>query len=292
MTNKALNEITYGLYIITTKNKKEINGCVINSFMQTTSSPEQVLISINKTNHTTKLIQSTKEFNVSILNSSATFDLIKRFGFNSGKLTNKFEGFSGYNTAPNKIPYITESTNAYISAKVNQITDAGTHLIMIASVTHSEILNNLAPLTYSDYHTKIKPQPNPQKISYRCSVCGYIYEGENLPDDFICPVCKRSAEVFEKLTTTTKAITPKTSNLPDIITETSKLPSQKRNSTPPAIKEKTEVPVVKEKLEVSVAKSEKTNKKTKYICPVCGYFEESDTPVERCIICGAKMNQE
>ena len=126
--------ITYGLYIVTAKTDK-MNGCVVNALSQVTSTPNRIMLAINKNNFTTEQILKTKKFNVSILNEEVTFDLIKRFGFASGKDTNKFENFSNYELAENEIPYITQGTNSYISAEVVEIRDLGTHYEFLADDT-------------------------------------------------------------------------------------------------------------------------------------------------------------
>lgn len=193
----ALNNITYGLYVLTAKTDK-YNGCIINTLMQVTSSPARISITINKDNHTTKMIDETGVFNVSILDTTTPFDLIKRFGFSSGKDCNKFEDFSDYKLASNGIPYITRHTNAYISARVVSKIDIGTHITFVADVENLDSLANTEPLTYAYYHKHIKPKTEVVKKGvYVCKICGYIHEGDNLPEDFICPICKHGAEVFE-----------------------------------------------------------------------------------------------
>ena len=193
-----LNNITYGLYILTTKTDK-FNGCVINTLNQVTSNPLQISIAINKDNYTTKMIEENGVFNVSILDNTTTFDLIKHFGFSSGKDVNKFDNFRDYKVSKNGVPYITKHTNAFISGKVTNKIDLGTHYLFIADVTESEILSDTESVTYSYYHTNIKPQPTQQKKnSYVCKICGYVHDGD-LPDNFICPICKHGVEVFEKI---------------------------------------------------------------------------------------------
>ena len=194
---KALYNITYGLYVLTAKNEK-YNGCIINTLMQVTSNPTKISITINKDNYTTKMIEKTGEFNVSILDMSTSFDLIKRFGFSSGKDTDKFIGFSDYSLSSNKIPYITKHTNAYLSAKVVSKLDVGTHVTFVAEVTEDVVLATTEPVTYSYYINNIKPKPEKsKKKKYVCRICGYVYEGDFLPDDFVCPICKHGAVDFE-----------------------------------------------------------------------------------------------
>ena len=193
---KEMQKISYGLYIVTVNDGK-INGCVANTLVQHTTEPNQVTITLNKTNHTTSMIKETKKFNVSMLDVSAKFDLIKRFGFASGKDTNKFEGFDGFKTAENNIPYITLGTNAYVSCEVTAEIDMGSHIMFIATVTGGEVLSNNESLTYAEYHKSVKPKTEAKKGVWVCKICGYVYEGEELPEDFICPLCKHGASDFE-----------------------------------------------------------------------------------------------
>lgn len=190
--------ISYGLYILSAKTKKA-NGCVINALSQVTSTPNRIMIAINKNNFTTSQILKTKKFNISILNEEANFDLIKRFGFASGKNTDKFEGFNGYETAENGIPYISEGTNSYISAEVVEVRDLGTHYEFLADVTKEVSLNEIPSITYAYYQKNIKPKvAQKKKVVYICSVCGYVYEGDPLPEDFVCPLCLHDTTYFVK----------------------------------------------------------------------------------------------
>ena len=191
--------ISYGLYILTAKTEKH-NGCVINALSQVTSTPNRIMIAINKNNFTTEQILKTKKFNVSILNEDANFDLIKRFGFSSGRNGDKFEDFSSYEIADNGVSYITQGTNSYISAEVVEVRDLGTHYEFLADVVAEVPLNEIPSITYAYYQANIKPKaPSTQKkIVYICSVCGYVYEGDPLPEDFVCPWCLHDARYFVK----------------------------------------------------------------------------------------------
>lgn len=195
---KAIYNIPYGLYILSTAYSK-YNACVINTAQQVTSSPNRISIAVNKNNFTCTEIQKSKVFNISILNTEADFELIKRFGFCSGVDTNKFDGFEGnFQIAENGVPYVTKNVNSYICASVCMEYDLGTHILFIADVTDDVILNELETMSYSYYQANVKPKIKPKKTCYICSVCGYVYEGETLPDDFICPICKHDKSVFEK----------------------------------------------------------------------------------------------
>lgn len=207
----ALHNIPYGLYILSA-GKVKPNACVINTLMQVTSVPNQISVTVNKNNFTTKIIEKEGEFNVSILTSSTPFSLIERFGFSSGKDKNKFDGFGDFALASNGIPYITKHTNAYLSCKVVSSTDVGTHLTFVAELTESTVLSTEETLTYSHYLKNIKPKTESRaKGVWVCRICGYVYEGEKLPDNFICPICKHGADDFEwreATITPTKTITP------------------------------------------------------------------------------------
>ena len=200
MDTKALFKIGYGLYVLTAKDDDKDNGCIINTVMQVTSDPCQIAVAVNKLNYTNQMIQKTKKFNVSILSEDVKFETFKRFGFQSGKDVNKFADFSDAKRSPNGVLYITRNTNAFMSAYVKQELDLGSHTLFIAQLVASETLSDRPTVTYDYYQKNIKPKPEQAKKSgWRCKICGYVYEGENLPADFICPWCKHGVEDFEKI---------------------------------------------------------------------------------------------
>lgn len=202
MNKNALYNICCGLFVLTSADGSKQNGCIINTVMQVTDKPVKISITVNKSNFTTDLILKTGKFNVSSIDESAEFSLFQRFGFSSGKDTDKFSGFSGYKTAPNGINYVTEGANAFISATVTDTVDVGTHYVFIAEVEEAEILSEFASASYSYYHKNIKLQPEKKKTEktrWVCKICGYVYEGDELPEDFICPLCKHPASDFEKM---------------------------------------------------------------------------------------------
>lgn len=200
MDTKALFKIGYGLYVLTANEGEKDNGCIINTVNQVTSEPCQLAIAVNKRNYTTGMIQRTRKLNISILSEGVNFDLFKHFGFQSGREVNKFEGFYDTKRTPNGILYITQNTNAYMSLYVQKEIDLGTHILFIAQMVDCEVLLDIPTVTYDFYQKFIKPKPQETaKSGWRCTVCGYIYEGENLPADFICPVCKHGATDFEKI---------------------------------------------------------------------------------------------
>ncbi|MGN1315401.1 MAG: flavin reductase [Lachnospiraceae bacterium] len=204
MNDKALFQLSYGLYVLTAAKDGKQNGCIINTAGQVTNTPNRLQIAVNKANYTHDLIKETGEFTVSMINQNAGFDLFKRFGFQSGKDVDKFEGFDGYAVGANGINYITEGCNGYISVKVEQTLDLGTHTLFIGLVTDMDVLNDVPSTTYTYYQENIKPKPQaPQggggkKTVWVCKICGYVYEGEELPADYICPLCKHPASDFEK----------------------------------------------------------------------------------------------
>lgn len=199
MDTKALSKIGYGLYVLTANDEKD-NGCIINTVMQVTSNPLQIAIAINKRNYTTAMIQKTRKFNISVLSEKADFNIYKHFGYQSGKDVNKFENFSDTKRSPNGVLYITSGTNAYMSAYVQQEIDLGTHFLFIGQLVASENLSDDKSATYEYYQNNVKPKPETNnKKGWRCKICGYIYEGEELPADYICPICKHGTVDFEKL---------------------------------------------------------------------------------------------
>ncbi len=202
MNNKAMYQLTYGLFVLTASEDGKDSGCIINTAGQVTSTPNRISIAVNKANHTHDMIMNTRKFTVSVLSEKAPFALFQRFGFQSGRDVNKFEGFDAWKRGFNGVPYITEGTNAFISAWVEQTIDLGTHTLFIAQVTDMEVLDRTPSCTYSYYQANIKPKPQPKpetaKTTWVCTVCGYVYEGETLPEDFICPVCKHPASDFVK----------------------------------------------------------------------------------------------
>lgn len=207
MDNKAMHNLTYGLFVLTTSLEGEDNGCIINTAGQVTTEPNRISITVNNTNHTTELIKKSGKFNISTLSEDANFEVFKHFGFKSGREVNKFDGYSACKRSANGIYYTTEGVNSYISATVEQTIDLGTHTMFIAKVDAMEVLSKTPSATYAYYHANIKPKAeskteqsaNKGKVAWRCKVCGYVYVGEELPADFTCPLCKHPASDFEKI---------------------------------------------------------------------------------------------
>lgn len=205
MDEKAMYKLSYGLFVLTAKDGDKDNGCIINTAIQAASVPNQMSVCVSKANYTCDMIMKTGAFTVSVLSQDADFDLFKHFGFQSGKDVNKFESFDACKRGANGIYYITEGTNAYISVKVNQTVDLGSHTMFIGEITDMEVLSDTASATYQYYLDEIKPKPQAVgtteegKTVWRCKICGYEYVGEELPEDFICPLCKHPASDFEKV---------------------------------------------------------------------------------------------
>ena len=196
--------LTYGLFVLTSRLGEKDSGCIINTAGQVTSTPNRISITVNKENFTHDLVRDSGKFNISILSEQADFDIFKYFGFQSGRTVDKFDGYTACRRSENGLYYITEGTNAYISAAVEQMIDLGSHTMFIASVEDMEVLAQDVSASYAYYQSSIKPKPEKKtsqgKTVWRCTVCGYIYEGEELPADFICPLCKHPASDFEKVT--------------------------------------------------------------------------------------------
>ena len=197
----AMFKLSYGLFVLTAREASRDNGCIINTVTQLTDSPKRISIAVNKQNLTHDMILKTGVFNVSILSERAPFAIFKHYGFQSGRDTDKFAGVPALARAQNGIYYLPDSTNAFLSGKVTQTIDLGTHTLFIADVTEARVLSDAPSMTYAYYFENVKPKPAAleKKTGWVCKICGYVYEGEELPEDFICPLCKHGAEDFEKL---------------------------------------------------------------------------------------------
>ena len=196
----AMFKLSYGLFVLTAKDERD-GGCIINAVNQITDSPKRISIAVNKANATHDMIARTGAFNLSVLTTETQFPLIQRFGFQSSRDADKFADYAFAARSENGLIYVTESSNAFISAKVVQALDYGTHTVFIADVTEAKVLSNAPSLTYAYYFEHVKPKPAAlsEQKGWVCKICGYIYEGDDLPADFICPLCKHGAEDFERL---------------------------------------------------------------------------------------------
>ena len=207
MNAKAMFKLSYGLFVCTAVRGEKMNGCITNTAIQVASEPNRISIAINKSNYTHDMVAETGICNVSVISNEASFDLFKHFGFQSGRNVDKFADYpaENYAMAENGIPYITAGTNAYFSLKVESKVDLGSHTLFICEPTFMTVLSDVSSCTYEYYQNNIKPKPQPVaetpkgKTIWRCLICGYEWEGEELPDDFICPICKHPKADFEKI---------------------------------------------------------------------------------------------
>lgn len=198
----ALFTLSYGLYVLTAREGDRDLGCIVNTVTQLTENPTRIAVSVNKQNFTNEVIQRTGVFNVSVLTEAAPMDLFRHFGFQSGRDVDKFAGRTDP-VSENGLRYISGPANALISGKVEQAIDCGTHMLYIALVTEARKLSDAPSMTYAYYFANVKPKPQPKpaedkpRRGFVCRICGYFYEGDELPPDFICPLCKHGAADFE-----------------------------------------------------------------------------------------------
>ena len=198
--NNAFFKISYGLFVLSAKDGEKDNGCIINTAMQITEKPYRIQIAVNNSNYTTEMIKKTGKFNISVLDTTVPFSVFERFGFKSGRDTDKLEGFSDIARSENGAFYLTKYANAFISAKVVETVEFETHTVFFAEVEEAKVLSDAESVTYQYYFDNIKPKPETKKNKgWVCKICGYVYEGEELPEDFICPICKHPASDFEPI---------------------------------------------------------------------------------------------
>lgn len=201
MDKKALYNLSYGVFMLATRAGDRVNGCITNTCMQVAGNPTRVAISVLNSNYTCDLIKESGIFTLSILDQRTSFETIKHFGFQSGRDVDKFASINCPSDRQ-KIPYLSWQTCAYLSCKVSGQQDLGSHTMFIAEVVDAEVLSDNAPLTYADYQSKVKPKPEQAStdkkiVGWRCKICGYVYEGSELPADFSCPLCGHGPEDFE-----------------------------------------------------------------------------------------------
>lgn len=196
---RALFNIGYGLYVVTSNDGKRDNGLIVNTVTQVTDTPNRVAVTINKQNYSHHIIKQTGQMNVNCLSVSAPFEVFQNFGFQSGRTADKFAGKELRRT-DNGLVVLDRYVNAVMSLKVEQYVDLDTHGMFICSVTESRVLSDKPTMTYTYYQENVKPKPQTEgKKGFVCKICGYIYEGDTLPDDFICPLCKHGAADFEPI---------------------------------------------------------------------------------------------
>ena len=203
MDKKALYKLSYGVFMLSTRDGETVNGCITNTCMQVANSPTRIAIAVINTNYTCDLIKKSGVFALSLLDQTCSYELIKHFGFQSGREVNKFENLQ-MPVDVNGIPYMGWQACAVISGKVISSQDLGSHTLFIAEVVDAKLLNDNAPLTYDDYQTKVKPKPAPKAedkkiVGWRCKICKYEYQGSELPEDFACPLCGHGVDDFEPI---------------------------------------------------------------------------------------------
>lgn len=223
MNREALFKLSYGLFVIAAKTEEKENGCIINTVMQVTDEPLQLAVTVNKLNYTHDMLVKSRTASLSVLSVSTTFDTIRQFGFKSGKEYDKFVDVPvGY--TKQGLPYLKKGCCAWFDCKITDIFDLGTHSLFLMEILEDDVLSTEEPLTYAEYHKSVKPAPDKilrsvseesrskdsgvrkendgkkeKIIGWRCVICGYVYEGEELPADFICPWCKHGIADFEKI---------------------------------------------------------------------------------------------
>ncbi len=195
----ALFNIGYGLYVVTSNDGKKDNGCIVNTVSQLTSQPNRIAVCINKQNYTHHVVKSTGIMNVNCLSVEAPFKVFENFGFQSGRNVDKFANCEPMRS-DNGLVFLPHYINSFMSLKVEDYMDLGTHGMFICSVTEARVINHIETMTYTYYQKNVKPKPQTEgKKGWVCKICGYVYEGDELPEDFICPLCKHGAADFEPI---------------------------------------------------------------------------------------------
>ncbi len=195
----ALFKIGYGLYVVTSNDGQKDNGLIVNTVTQVTNTPNRIAVTINKDNYSHHIIKQTGIMNINCLSVDAPFSVFEAFGFRSGRNVDKFEGCTPLR-ADNGLVFLPRYINSFMSLKVEQYVDLDTHGMFICSVTEARVISDRETMTYSYYHANVKPKPETDgKKGYVCKICGYVYEGEELPEDFVCPLCKHGAADFEPI---------------------------------------------------------------------------------------------
>lgn len=196
----ALFKIGYGLYVVTSNDGKRDNGLIVNTVTQVTNSPNRIAVAINKENYSHHVIKQTGIMNINCLSEDAPFSVFETFGFASGRNVDKFANFTPLH-ADNGLAFLPRYINAFLSLRVEQYVDLGTHGLFICSVTEARVISDAPSMTYAYYQEHVKPKPETEgRKGFVCKVCGYVYEGDTLPEDFICPLCKHGAADFEPIT--------------------------------------------------------------------------------------------
>lgn len=196
----SLFTISYGLYAVTCNDGVKDNGLIVNTVIQQTSSPLKISVTINKDNYSYNVIKETKKLNVNCLTTDAPFEIFEKLGFRSGKDTRKLDDVFHWHSKNGLAVLSGEIINAFFSLEVDEVIDLGTHGMFVCSVVEAKSLSNAPSMTYDYYHKNVKPKKvDTKKKGFVCKICGYVYEGEHLPEDFVCPICKHGAIDFEPI---------------------------------------------------------------------------------------------
>jgi flavin reductase (DIM6/NTAB) family NADH-FMN oxidoreductase RutF len=196
---KALFNIGYGLYVVTSNDGKKDNGLIVNTVSQVTSTPNQIAVTINKANYSHHVIKQTGKMNVNCLSTEAPFAVFEQFGFKSGRSVDKFADCTPLRS-DNGLAFLPRYINSFMSLEVESYVDLDTHGMFICTVTESRVINDQPTMTYTYYQDNVKPKPQTDnKKGFVCKICGYVYEGDTLPEDFICPPCKPGASDLEEI---------------------------------------------------------------------------------------------
>ncbi len=196
---RALFRVEYGLYVLTTHDGSKDNGIVVNTVTQLTATPELIGVCVHKDSYSFGVIRESGKLNVNCLSVDTPFSVFERFGFQSGRDVDKFEGLTP-RRSENGLAVLDEYANACISLETVDFVDLGTHGLFLCRITASEVLSDAQTMTYSYYHAHVKPKPKAaKKKGYVCRICGYVYEGDPLPEDFVCPLCRHGASDFEPI---------------------------------------------------------------------------------------------
>jgi flavin reductase (DIM6/NTAB) family NADH-FMN oxidoreductase RutF len=199
MDNTALFKIGYGLYVLTAREGDKDNGCIVNAVAQVADNPVRIMLSVNKANLTHDMILRTGRFNLNVLSEEAPFKVFQHFGFQSGRNVNKFENCEVEMRGDNGLLYLPKYINSYIGCELRHAVDLKSHTLFIAEMTEGKAFSDIPSMTYAYYHANVKPKLAAPKGKWVCKICGYVYEGDEVPDDFICPICKHGKADFEKV---------------------------------------------------------------------------------------------
>ena len=196
---KALYQLGYGLYVVTTRNGEKDNGCIVNTVMQVSSQPLLIAVGVHKQSYTCEMIRKSGRLNVNSLSEDTPFEVFELFGYQSGREVDKFEGRPS-DRSENGCIVLSHHLKGFLSLVVEREIELGSHILFLCKVDEGRLLSNARAVTYAYYQDHIKPKPQPQRLKgFVCNICGYVYEGESLPEDFICPICKHGTEDFEPL---------------------------------------------------------------------------------------------